>query len=155
MAWSLCRNTNRRIGINYQFQKNLTAKMKQPQNSCVAGEFWPLLNLPGSHHMQLHMAFGPMPATRCRRTPTGSLPMWLILYNKLASSSLMCIFLPVPASRYSIQRKFTAKNTQKRLNLKNPHWICLNCLPENPEIHKLFLNFQCKLAIGVRSFEVF
>jgi len=74
------------------------------------------------------------------RDVTGSLPMWLILYKKLASSSLMCKFLPVPASRYvmglAYARKLIAKNTQKHLNLENPHWICPNILPENPEIRE-------------------
>ena len=72
-----------------------------------------------------------MASSLCRNSmrigPTGSLPMWLILYNKLASSSLMFIFLPVPASRYVMglvyARKLIAKNTQKHLNLENPHWI--------------------------------
>ena len=47
------------------------------------------------------------------------------------------------------------KNTQKHLNLENPHWICFNILPENPEMHELFVNFQYKLAFGMWSFEVF
>lgn len=52
----------------------------------------------------------------------------------------MCKFLPVPASRYvmglAYARKLIAKNTQKHLNLENPHWICPNILPENPEIRE-------------------